>query len=116
MDLEGLREASNGSAAILCYAPVAPDPAYAFPDVRDCGVVHFEEAVEEETQMNAALPPTLTTLAATHSSSPDDFYNAAVEPLDQDSILALSHYTADQANSDNWHELSIYLQTIHSYL
>ena len=48
VDLEGIREATNGTAGILCYRPAAPDPAHALPDIRDCGVVQWEEVIEED--------------------------------------------------------------------
>ena len=57
--------------------------------------------------MKAALPPTLKALAATHCSSPDQFFDAAVKPLDQQVVLALSHYTTDQANSDEWRDYRV---------
>lgn len=102
LDLQGLREATNGTAGILCYLPPTPDADYQEPSMQDCSVVTEIVVTAEETTEEIAvlLPPTLPEIAA--SVQEDSIFEAAIKPLSREVIHAVSDATKDQAESDAW--------------
>ncbi|CAH1277499.1 Hypp9666 [Branchiostoma lanceolatum] len=95
LDMDGLRDATNGAAGILTYFPGVPDNQE--PCMADLSVV-LEEIVEHEPV--ACLPPTLTELAKTSSES--SLFEECLKPLSQSEVQTVSNATQDQAESNLW--------------
>ncbi|CAH1263009.1 Hypp2612 [Branchiostoma lanceolatum] len=95
LDMDGLRDATNGAAGILTYFPGVPDNQE--PCMADLSVV-LEEIVEHEPV--ACLPPTLTEMAKTASQS--SLLEECLKPLSQSEVQTVSNATQDQAESNLW--------------
>ena len=105
MNLERLREVTNGKAGVLTLFPPDSDPNHQTMDCSDYKV-YFEEVVtQEETRVIVAeeiLPPTVLELAAENKSA-ETLVTAATSPLeDVAAVLNLAEATKDQSRCDEW--------------
>lgn len=102
-----MREASNGSAGILCFLPVTSDPIHQQADMADSAVVQEFEVTQEETtqQEMVLLPMTLPELA--ENVEEEAFLPAAISPLSDNVIEAVSNLTREQEKSDLWFQFRV---------
>ena len=104
LNIDELREASNGCAGVLCYLPAEPNPDCQEPDLSDCSVAKEIVVTKEETTQHVtpALPPSLTDLVQTISNV-DQYCKEVGRVLDHSIIQLLSEATKEQSASNSWY-------------
>ena len=98
LDLERLRRATDGKAAILHFFPQENHASQDYPDISDMAVVSEERVVTTETE---PLPPTLPAIASQFTSA-DEILEAALKPLSFAVVKQISDETIQQRDDNLW--------------
>ena len=98
LDLEGLRRATDGKAAILNFFPQENHASQDYPDMSDMAVVSEETVVTTEKE---PLPPTLPEIASQFTSA-DQILEAALKPLSFAVVKQISDETIQQRDDNLW--------------